>query len=202
MQEEIALSMGKLLKVSYPVTVMKFKYQILEMEEEIKHLSHAKKIPIRKRLIPLFQATPVILPIEKRIDQLKLVILELGKEKIDGVITPLTEADIWECRCHYTAMRLHLKKSQHDTLTADANQSFEQALEICCNAVLLAKQIECFMKKKEKEGDNWVRLLTYEQTSKLDPRILAELYNIYNQEFVLTDEQIKKYHALMMGMNN
>ena len=82
-----------------------------------------------------------------------------------------------------------------ERLSSDASRAYDDALDMICNNVLLAKQVECMLKRKDKADGQYVRLFNYNEVSRFDARLLADLWLIYETEFILTADELKKSSA-------
>jgi len=196
MDEQTSIAMRKLLKDSVAVSIPRYKYEVATLQEELDRLKKTRKVKVSKKVFSFFERGRNI-PIETRIAALESQIAQLSSVMIEGVLTPITEAEIWECRHEYTAQRIFLRRQQlmKERLSSDASRAYDDALDMICNNVLLAKQVECMLKRKDKADGQYVRLFNYNEVSRFDARLLADLWLIYETEFILTADELKKSSA-------
>lgn len=199
MENAIITGMAKLMKEKVEITVPRYQYQILDLKKEIESLSKSARVRTSKKVLAFWrkQENEVI---SKKLDFLRARLIEMEAEVINGYLTPLTELEMWDCRCVYARTRIFLKNSQAvEELTPEARRASDEAIDLISNGALIAKQIECVLKKKEKVAGQWVRYFTADEASKMDPRTLNELWLRYISEFELSSEEIKKSYAPMMN---
>ncbi len=180
-------ALGKMMRNSVPVDVCRYKYEIIRLEAEISQRQTAKKAG---KLTLIKRATRR--PIDKRIKGLREAIGRLSLERLNGVMTPLREQDLWQCRYIYTAKYNTMRKQQlKKGLEGDDLQADQEALEVVCESALITAQVQFSLKKKKKVKDHWVQLLTFEEASRLDPGLINELWAIYCEHLVLSADQLK-----------
>ena len=191
MDDQQNTAINKLLTDKVPVRIQRHRYRIEELEAEIAKLDQARRSGKVKLLRPRARK-----PIDRRLADLRGAVDELRDVWIDGFLTPLTVRDVWECRYQYTALRLYLKRKQGDKkLGVEGIQADDEAIELTCDNALLAMQIACALKAKDQQDGKWVQLMTYDDASRLDSRILMELWAIYAEKLALTQDELKKSAA-------
>lgn len=185
--------LGKLTREGAPITFDRFRYEMEDLEAQIEGLNEARKRG-KVRLL----SRMVRRPIEKRAEGLREAIGLLRKKgKVEGMLTQLTERDVWECRVRYTTKRLyHQRLAEKDQLEDKAYMAAHQeSVDTIGAAVLLASQVTCALKKKDKVNDQWVRMFTFEDISAMDPRLHAEIWSVYRDHLMVTQAELKKSSA-------
>ncbi len=185
--------LGKLTLDAVPITFDRYRYQIEDLENQIEGLKEARKRGKVRLLSRIVRK-----PIDQRMDGLREAVGLLRKKgKIEGVLTQLRERDVWECRYHYTAKRLyHQRLADKDKLEDKTYMAAHlEAVETISASVLLAAQIMCALKYKEKVNDHWVRMFTFDEMTAMDPRLHAEIWSVYRDSLMVTQDQLKKSSA-------
>lgn len=190
MDNQINEALGKMMRNSVPVKVQRFKHEVIRLQAEIDQRDKGR----RSGKISLINKT-ARRPIDKCIKELREAIDALSAEYLDGVMVPLKEQDLWDCRLVYTSKYNTFRKKQiqkiKDGLSGDDLIADTEAIHIVAQNALITAQVQHSLKKKEKVKDAWVEMFTFDEASRLDPALINELWAIYCDHLVLTAEQLK-----------
>jgi hypothetical protein len=180
-------AMAKILKGPVPVKVPKYPYQAQALRDELTKYESAGKIRLSR--FQFWKRTPG--PIERQVGLLKAKVEALENEFLEGFLCPISEAEMWECRAYYTAMRLHIRRvfKWNDDISDTMRKDQETAVDLVCDSAFVARQILCSLKRKVGEG--FERILTEQELTQIDPRVFSGLYEIYAKEFLLTEDEKK-----------
>ncbi len=207
MDQEIASAGAKLALTEHPVTVLKNKYPLLDLQQEMENLQRGAgeylaplpswwpgwlKRMVSKRRKP--RAIPSFPPayIEKKIQEARARMKELEATNVlEGTLTPLTVGDDYEVNAFFYYIRRKVSGMfEEPETTQEGQQARDEAINISSNLAKMTKQVECVL--KQKDDGKWVRALTYVEARKLDPRTLLEIWSEYEKHFVLTDAELGK----------
>lgn len=216
--EALVSAMAKLAKTEHPISVPRHKYLLEDLRKEAARLQdrlkHGDLVPMRpgpsanwaRRLLGRFrlQRQPLLDEVlEKQLAEIKERTEKLDRQQIVGILTPLTIQEEHECEAHFYATRRGVGASfQLEDSTAQQRQFEEEALDFASNHALLAKRLECSLKKsvwEERDGERiqvlikpLQRALTAKSAREIEPRIAGEIYQEYMQAFELTGDEVKK----------
>lgn len=232
MEDVLASGMAKLATTEHPITVPRHKFNMQGLQQEAARLKRGidqgeevlaqagmtlpEAYPIWLKKLIRWMASPFLKmklhsrPMAKAEVKAKLADIQeafkhINADVVEGILTPLTLAEEAECNAFYYMTRRHLAQALPQQPTAEGNQAREEAIDFTCNHAILAKRVECCLKKSEREG--WepggrfvlvqpvTRALTPEQAHKLDPRLTADIWAEYQAIFVLSEDELGKYVA-------
>jgi len=194
--DELNIALGKLLKEPVPIKFLPGKNELRILRDEVqrveKILGSGRKARLSDRVKAFFVRTKAKIPFENQLELLRGRVKVLEEGWVDALLCPLTEIETAECRFTYSKTRIYLRRVQMmEEATEEGKAAADQAVDMACDAVYEAKQVECSLKKRE--GGSLVRLYGPTEMSNLDPRIIHEIWVRYQQEFVLTEDEVKKF---------
>lgn len=190
--KEIDQAMRKLSRESAPVKVLRAPYQLAQTRNEIERLQDAKRVKTESRMMAfLHRKTTADAPIDIKIQALKIREEALANDFIEGTLTPLTEADTWEVRCEWGAIRKTLLERELE-LQGSAKDAYHAEVEKAASGIWIQKWVGIALKKKEQVNGKWER---YGSTTEAEPVALDYIFNIYHETFNLTDAELKKLQA-------
>lgn len=185
--------LGKLTREGAPITFDRYRYEIEDLEAQLEAIEAARKSGKVKLISRVLRR-----PIDKRAEGLREAIGALRKEgRIEGVLTQLKEKDVWECRTRYTVKRLYHQRLADKELLEDKDYmaAHAEGVDVVGVAVLLAAQVTCSLKKKDKVNGEWVRMFTFDEISEMDPKLHAEIWSVYRDHLMVTQAELKKSSA-------
>jgi hypothetical protein len=228
MDETLASAAAKLATTEHPIAVHRHKHLIHGLKDEAARLERvltqgdeivaqsALKLPaffpawlqrlIRWAARPLLRARlqqRAVAPelIRAQLQDLKQRTATATNDVLRGILTPLTVSDDAECHAYYFKTRRHLEASLPEEITEDGQRARAEAIEFTTNAYLLAKRVECALKKAEERNGRLAlvepvtRALTNKEAHALDPRLTAEIWTEYRQAFELSEDELGKSQA-------
>jgi len=221
MDELLSAAAAKLANTEHPIAVPRHKYMLASLQQEALRLERALKdgeLAVVQgafnfpRWVPgwlarslAWMAKPFLGARLKRqdvsenvvrakLDELKDSTAKLGAEMVTGILTPLNLSDEAECNAHYYKTLRHLETALPAETTEDAITARQEAITLTSSAYLNAKRVECALKRRTTDG-RFERILTAKQAHTLDPRVVAEIWGEYVQNFILTEDELGKSAA-------
>lgn len=218
MDEILSEAAAKLANTEHPIAVPRHKYMLESLRQEALRLERALKdgelavvqgafnfprwVPGWLARFAAWLAKPFIGSTLKRrdvsenvvrakLDELKESTAKLGEDMVTGILTPLNLSDEAECNAHYYKTLRHLETALPPETTEAAIVARQEAIAITSSAYLNAKRVECALKRRTADG-RFERTLTAKQAHTLDPRVVAEIWGEYVQNFVLSEDELGK----------
>ncbi len=186
MEETAITGLAKLATKSLPVKILLRKYQLADAKAELAKYEASKKVNLRR--FAFFFKKPSKGPIEFQVDILKGLIAKLENEWIEGVLTPISEGEHLQARAIFAATLSDISK----VLKEFSKEAREETTDLVSRQALVTKWVEYALKKKDKVNGEWVRYWEPGEISSIDPRTVQEIFSLYNQMFIITDEEKKK----------
>lgn len=185
----------KLSRESAPAKVLRAPYQLAQTRAELERFKTAKGIKTESRVMAFFhRGSAADAPIEIKIEALKLREAQLAQDFIEGTLTPLTEAETWEVRCEWGAIRKTLLERELE-LQGPAKEAYHAEVEKASSGIWIQKWIGIALKKKEQVNGKWERWGKPDAFAEVEPVALDFLFNLYHENFNLTDDELKKLRA-------
>lgn len=192
---EAAAGMRKLTRESAPVKILKAPFQLAQVRAEIERFSDAKKIKLENRVMAFFHRnSKADLPLDIQIQALRMREEKLSSDWIDGVLTPLTEAETWEVRCEWGAIRKTLLERELE-YDGEAKAAYHKEVEEASTSIYVSKWVGIALKQKDQVDNKWVRYSKLGTFGQIEPDALNYLFNFYHESFTLTDDDLKKFAA-------
>ena len=201
-----ASAMQKITRRSYPVRVLRRVHALATAKADLDALKQAVA-GTSGFLAPLLEkmGRGGATALKERIKQQKRLVSELEADWIEGELTPLSEAEVWGVRAHYTHMEIFLRKQMRQEETTPekkaANEAAEQAANIIGTQVWMSKWIGYSLKRKTAQGlePYWTN---NEVPAEVEAKTIAQLFNLYHAAFTLTDDELKKSVAPKTPIRN
>lgn len=185
----------KLSRESAPAKVLRAPYQLAQTRDELERFKDAKSIKVESKVMAFFhRRSTADLPIETKIKALQIREEQLAKDFIEGTLTPLTEAETWEVRCEWGAIRATLLERELE-LKGDAKAAYHAQVEKASSGIWIQKWVGIALKKKDQVEGRWVRWGKPDDFAEVEPASLDFLFNLYHEAFSLTDAELKKLQA-------
>lgn len=198
---DAAKAFKKLTRESAPVKVLRAPFQLAQCIAELDRFEKAKGVKTEnfvKRF--LSRRSTADLPIDVQIQALKIRKQALENDYVEGVVTPLTEAETWEVKCEWGAIRATLLERELE-LTGPAKDAYHKEVEKASTGIWVQKWVGIALKKKDKEKDRWVRWAKPGDFENVEPVALDLIFNIYHENFSLTDDELGKLQAPTAAAN-
>ncbi len=143
-------------------------------------------------------------PIKIQIEALKAREAKLATDIIEGILTPLTEAEAWAVRAFFAKQQIYLQRCLEAGTLEDkpgpdaeavkmAKDAAKEAIALVGGNYWVAKWIEMALKRRTDKG--LVPYFTAAQIINVEPEALEYIFNLYHEAFTLTDDEIKKFAA-------
>jgi len=186
-----AEAMEKLSKKEHPIRIQRHKYVVASLRADLEKLKQAGGGKVKRAFLLLLFGKRQ-LPVEKQLDLLEQKCAEKEAEVIDGLLTPLSEAESWECKARYTEV-LHYLATQHPLaeLPEEGQASRSFAHDLAAKQAFLCARVHCALKKRKADG-SLQRYFSLAQVSELDPRVVSDIADIYERVFVLSEDELGK----------
>lgn len=200
---DVAPAMRKLTRESTPVKLLKSPFQLSEIRAEIERFQEAKDIKLESGFMAFFRRkSDADLPIEDQIKVLKAREEFLASDWIDGTLTPLSEAEKWEVRCEWGAIRKTLlEKELQYAEGSQARIAYHDEVEKASSGIWISKWVGIALKLKDRVEGKWVRCFPTGDLSAIEPVTLNYIFNIYHENFSLSDDELKKFVAPTKAAN-
>jgi len=193
--QEVAPAFRKLTRESVPVKVLKNPFQLTQVRADLERMREALKAKTESTVMAFFhKRSTADAPIKIQIEALEMREAALASEMIEAVLTPLTEAEVWEVRVEYGAIYNTLLKKV-ENYEGEAKQAFMDEVKSSSTKIWVSKWIEIALKKPEQEGGKWIRYAGPGKLMGIDPPTLDWLFNFYHESFTLSDDELKKFAA-------
>jgi hypothetical protein len=195
LDDDIITGLAKLAGKEVPVRVLKAKFKLAELQEELDGVS---QLPGERRRFFKWLLPERPAPAAHKADALRAEIEAAKADFLEGVLVPLTVADDMECDAHYGYASRNLQAHKPELRDQEAVDAWRDAVNFTVNHTMLCKRIECALKRKVKakgEPDRYERLLKDNEARRLDTRLLWELWSIYRAAFILTESELGKSAA-------
>ena len=200
LDSEAAAGMEKLMRRSKPVRVLR---RISALSKARATLDTMKQVSgegrgILARFRAMLPGVQDEQPLEKQLAQAQALVDLLENDWIEGELTPLTEAEAWGVRAHFTHLSLFLKRQlTQEGNTPEkvaANKAADETVEILGNQAWMAKWVGYSLKRKEGRSlePYWPDAII---PADLDPMVIAQLFGIYHAAFTPTEDELKKSAA-------
>jgi hypothetical protein len=141
-------------------------------------------------------------PYEKQVVQAQALVDQLENDWIEGVLTPLTEAEAWAVRAHYTHLSLYLTRQlTQEGNTPEkvaANAAATETVDILGNQAWMAKWVGYSLKRTPEDGRRTATEPYWPEAiipADLDPMVIGQLFSIYHEAFTPTEAELKKSAA-------
>ena len=193
---EVAGAMAKLSRESVPVKILRSPFQLAQAKAELERMQEAKGARMENSLLAFFrdffsQPSTADVPIETQIQVLDMRIADLEKDKIEGVLAPLTEAQVWDVRVEFGAIMATLKKRESQ-FEGEARTAYKHELDKVGTKIWISKWVELALRQADKVDHAWVPLLAPGEAAGLEPSTLDYLFALYHESFTLTEQELGK----------
>ena len=188
---DTAEALAKLIKREQPIRIQRHKHVVASLRADLDKLKQAGGGKVKRAFLLLLFGKRQ-LPVEKQLDLLEQKCAEKEADIIDGVLTPLSEAESWECKARYTEI-LHYLATQHpmDELPDEGKVSRAFAHDLVAKQAFICARVHCALKVRKPDG-SLQRMFSLAQVSELDPRVVSDIADIYERAFVLTEDELGK----------
>ena len=192
-EPSVAEAMGKLTKKEAPLRIQRQKYLVASLRADLERMKQVGGGKAKRAFLLLLFGRRQ-LPVEAQWTAIEENLAKREADILECVLTPLTEAESWECRARYAEVLHYLATQQpHDELSEEGLASRKFAHELAAGQALQSARVHCMMKDPKRNPDGtWRRYMTSAQVAELDPRLLRDIADIYAREFVLTEAELGK----------
>jgi hypothetical protein len=192
---EAEKAMRKLSRESAPAKVLRAPYQLAQTRMAIERFEAAKNIKTESRVRSFFRRNRgADAPLDIQLKALKIREEALANDFIEGTLTPLTEAETWEVRCEWGAIRAMLL-AKEDAYEGEGKAIYHAEVEKVSSGIWIQKWVGIALKKKDKVDGRWERYAAPGQFGEVEPVAWDLLFSIYHETFNLTDAELKKLQA-------
>lgn len=192
---QIDKAFRKLSRESAPAKVLRAPFQLAQTRAEIERFESAKKKRIESRMMAfLHRKSTADAPLALQLQALKIREEALANDFIEGTLTPLTEAENWEVRCEWAAIKKTLLEHELE-LQGAAREAYHAETEKASTGIWIQKWVAIALKKKEQVNGKWERYAGPGELNDVEPVTLNYLFNLYHEAFNLTDDELKKLQA-------
>lgn len=197
-QAERAAAMQKMTRNEFPVKILRTPHQLDRVREDLAECRASMQYGEKRTFTSLFLRRRLSvagsIPLKDKIQALEMLEKKLSTEFIEGFLTPLKEAEVWEVRVHYAAI-LKALRGQLETLEGEAKAAVSDQIDQAMNTIWACKWVEFALKKSEKVNGVYVRYFSPGELVHLDPTLVNYLFIKYQDAFVLGEEELKKFAA-------
>ena len=191
MEPRAVSGMAKVYKERVDISVKRYKYEILDLLKKLEGLKSAQGIKTGKGLMAWLKRKN--LPhLDEMIAQTQSQIEALEKERIEGILTPLTVRDrniaLTESSAHRFIMVDKLMADKN--LTEAKKKAYDRSIDLTCEMIF---RTACFSQVlKKRVGEELVQYFTFEQACNVNPQLIVDVLNYHSANFVLTDAEAGK----------
>ena len=168
-EQAVTNALQKLHKKPFPISVYRHTSLVEALESEQFALSEAMpKLDEAKKVESL-----------KRFEDITAELVKLETDNIEGILSPLTYRDVNDIKAAITEAVVHFQEYKFDMEIVMARIAAEE------------RYMTVFCALKRKENPNKRYFDTLEDVAAVEEATIYQLYNRWEQHFVLTDTELK-----------
>lgn len=191
LDDEMITGLAKLARRELPVKVLRAKYKLADLQEELDGVTRAAGGRRRyfRWLLPGLPAK------DRKADELSAAIEAAKSDYVEGVLVPLTVADEQACDAFYFYASRNLNAHTPELLDQVAVDAWRDAVNFTLNHSMLCKRIALALKRKVRGAtgqEQYEQVLDDAATRAMDPRLLWDLWEVYKSAFVVTEVELGK----------
>ncbi len=189
----IAKAMGKLMKDRVAVKILRNPFQLARVREDLVGFRESKQYVSKRSWVSSFFRRKALFdntPLDAKIKAFEMLEQKLSGEYIEGFLTPLKEAEVWDVRIEVAAIikTLRLRDKEFE---GEALEAWKIEVSQASNSIWASKWVELAFKKTEQVAGAWIRYYNTGETVHA-PETVEYLFALYHQSFSLDEEELKK----------